>query len=126
MAKCSKCDALFMDTAGLIRHSMMHTAKSTAKSSQVQSASPSIMDSKATKKPTSKDASTETNKYSCDQCHANFDSDEEWEFHKEHSPFHQEIALECYECDQKFNSQIELLQHLDAIPHQARWVLVLI
>jgi hypothetical protein len=34
--------------------------------------------------------------------------------------------LECIECHVRFETQIELLQHLEASPHETQWVLVLI
>ena len=126
MTKCSQCDALFKDTTSLQRHLTMHESNTPPNSLTSKASTPSALTPQIICKAATTDASTETTKYRCEQCNDSFSTDEEWERHQDHSPFHKDKVLDCYECNLRFNTQIELLEHLDSMPHDAQWVLVLI
>jgi hypothetical protein len=69
---------------------------------------------------------TQTTLYPCGECAAVLESEQEFEIHMKHSPFHGKEALSCIECMLHFPNQIKLLQHLDSKLHRTKWVLVMV
>lgn len=125
--KCPQCTQTFCSPATFIEHyKSAHMEEETPNGTASSVITSSALLDQPTTKTTSKNMSTQTTKYRCEQCDENFNDDEEFQRHEQHSPFHHDKILECYECNLKFKSQIGLLEHIDSKPHSSRWVLVLI
>jgi hypothetical protein len=63
------------------------------------------------------DAGTQTTQYVCDEHGAVYDTEAELESHLKNSPFHGPKVLECYECNIKVESLLQLHAHIESKPH---------